>query len=155
MAGKCESNWISMTLPRTETTAPRFDGLLSFFMFAFTNLRLGFAQPLPRLTGLGMVELSDGRFGERLAERRHAVLPLRFPYPRKAFVIAEVFHVELLCPATARRLPSRGNRPYRTAGAVFRAAGQVARTRAQSAHSPLLSASRRRERREPCRRFLH
>src|ERR1700722_7304486 len=95
MAGKCESKWISMTLPRTETTVPRFDGLLLFFMFAFTNLRLGFAQPFPRLPAPGMVEVSDGRFGERLAERRHAGLPLRVPYHRKAFDVAEVFHVEL------------------------------------------------------------
>src|ERR1039458_2605518 len=37
MGGKCASNLISTTLPRTETTAPRFEGLVLFFMFALAD----------------------------------------------------------------------------------------------------------------------
>src|ERR1017187_2913898 len=43
MGGKCASNRISTTLPRTETTAPRFEGLGLFSMIAlhFSFRRVG------------------------------------------------------------------------------------------------------------------
>src|SRR5664279_2523588 len=39
MGGKSVSNRISTTLPRTATTAPRFEGLAVFFMFALAGPR--------------------------------------------------------------------------------------------------------------------
>jgi hypothetical protein len=33
MGGNCASKYISTTLPRTETTVPRFELLVMFFMF--------------------------------------------------------------------------------------------------------------------------
>jgi hypothetical protein len=41
-------------------------------VLAAARLRLRFAQPLPRLSGVGAIEVSDRRFRKRLAERRHA-----------------------------------------------------------------------------------
>ena len=57
--------------------------------------RLRFAQPLPRLSGVGVIEVSDRRFRERFAEHRHAVLPLLIPDHREPFDVAEVSNVEL------------------------------------------------------------
>ena len=42
-----------------------------------------------------MIEVSDLRFRERLAERRHAVLPPLFPDHREPFDVGEVFDGEL------------------------------------------------------------
>ena len=58
-------------------------------------LALAFAQPIPRLSGFGVIEVSDRRFRERLAERRHAVLPFLIPDHREPFDVGEVFDVEL------------------------------------------------------------
>jgi len=54
-----------------ETTTPEFAG-------AFVVM-LRFAQPPPRLSSVEVVEVSDGRRGEGLAERLHAVLALVSP----------------------------------------------------------------------------
>ena len=43
----------------------------------------------------GVIEVSDRRFRERLAECRHAMLPLLFPDHREPFDVGEVFDVEL------------------------------------------------------------
>jgi hypothetical protein len=42
-----------------------------------------------------VIEVSDRRFRERLAEGRHALLPLLFPDHREPFDVGEVFNVEL------------------------------------------------------------
>src|ERR1700685_897270 len=55
MPGKCSSNLISTTLPRTETTAPRFERVVVFVMYAFQNL-----DAQPDSTGVGRIAgLSD------------------------------------------------------------------------------------------------
>src|ERR1039458_1412844 len=56
---------------------------------------LRFFQPLPRLSGRGVIEVSDRRFRERLEERRHAVLPLLIPDHREPFDVGEMFYVKL------------------------------------------------------------
>jgi hypothetical protein len=57
--------------------------------------RLRFAQPTPRLSGVGVIEVSGRRFRERLEERRHAVLPFRIPDHREPVDVGEVLEVEL------------------------------------------------------------
>ncbi len=52
-------------------------------------------QPLPRLGGIGVIEVSDHRFRERLAENRHAVLPLLFTDHCEPFNIGVVLDTEL------------------------------------------------------------
>jgi hypothetical protein len=56
---------------------------------------LRFAQPGPRFSRFGMVEVSDRRFRERLAERRHAMLPLFVSDHREPLYVCKVFDVEL------------------------------------------------------------
>ncbi|MHB1215170.1 MAG: hypothetical protein ACYCY9_09305 [Thiobacillus sp.] len=56
---------------------------------------LGFVQPLARLSGVSVIEVSNHRACERLAERRHAVLPLFFPDHREALDVGVVFDAEL------------------------------------------------------------
>ena len=43
-----------------------------------------FVQPLPRLSGVGVIEVTDRRFRERFAKRRHAFLPFLLPDHRQA-----------------------------------------------------------------------
>ncbi len=57
--------------------------------------RLHFRQPLPRLSGVGVIEVSDRRFRERLENYRHAVLPLLIPDHRYRFDVGEVFYFDL------------------------------------------------------------
>src|ERR1035437_1523144 len=61
----------------------------------FIHNLLRLRQPLPRLSGLEVIEVSDRRFRERLAECRHALLPLLFPDHREALDIGEVRDTEL------------------------------------------------------------
>src|SRR5580765_8890977 len=56
---------------------------------------LRFAQPLPRLSGVAVIEVSCRRFRERLGERRHALLPLLFPNHGESLDIGKVFDGEL------------------------------------------------------------
>ncbi|MGA7951007.1 MAG: hypothetical protein WCA45_12725, partial [Thiobacillaceae bacterium] len=59
------------------------------------QMPLRFTQPFPRLSGIGVIKVTDYRSGERFAEHRHAVLPLLIPDHREAFDIGEVFDAEL------------------------------------------------------------
>src|SRR5579862_784514 len=101
MAGKCPSNRTSTTLPRTETTAPRFAGTLA--SASIDRLRL--AQPRARVSSVGVVDVLDGRFRERRAERRHPFLPFLVADHGQAVDVAEVTHRKL------RVLPQRAGRP--------------------------------------------
>ena len=89
-----------------------------------------------------VIEVSDRRFRERLAECRHALLPLLFPDHREPLDVGEVMRWRTCVLPHRAGCPSRVSRSYRTARATFRAAGRVARTRAQSARNLLLPASR-------------
>jgi len=57
-------------------------------------ITLRFTQPFPRLSNVGVIEVSDRRLREWLAERGHAVLPLLFPDHRQPFDVGEVPNVE-------------------------------------------------------------
>jgi hypothetical protein len=46
------------------------------------------AQPLPRLSSVGMIKVADCCFREGLAEHRHAVLPPFFSDHRKPVNVA-------------------------------------------------------------------
>ena len=73
---------------------------------------LSLGQPLPCLSGFGMIEVLDRRFCERLAERRHALLPLLFPDHRELLDVGEVFNGEL------RVLPQRAGIPALKTGHI-------------------------------------
>src|SRR5665213_3010046 len=45
----------------------------------FVSCRYRFTRPLSRPGDVGVVEVSDGRFRERLENQRHAVLPVLMP----------------------------------------------------------------------------
>jgi hypothetical protein len=68
-------------------TTPELAGALA--------VRLRFAQPRPGLSSVDVVEVSDGRRGEGLVERRHAALPLVSPDHCEPFNVGEVFAIEL------------------------------------------------------------
>src|SRR5665213_2587992 len=107
MGGKCASNRISTTLPRTETTTPEFAGIFSpgsvprrswsgvLICVALRPKQLLLVQPFSRFNCVGVIEVRDRRFRKRLAERRHAMLPLLFRDHREPFDVGEVFKVEL------------------------------------------------------------
>src|SRR5579871_241080 len=59
------------------------------------RVTLRFTQPFPRLSGVGVIEVSDRRFRERFAECRHAVLPFLFPDHREPLDVGEVPDIEL------------------------------------------------------------
>jgi hypothetical protein len=46
------------------------------------------AQPLPRLSSVGVIKVADCCFREGLAEQRHTVLPPLFSDHRKPFNVA-------------------------------------------------------------------
>ncbi len=61
----------------------------------FVSCRYRFVQPLSRPGDVGMIEVSDSRFRERLAECRHALLPLLFSDHRESLDIGKVCDTEL------------------------------------------------------------
>jgi hypothetical protein len=62
---------------------------------AHHRFTLRVTQPFPRLSGVGVIEVSDRRFREWFAERRHAVLLFLFPDHREPLDVGEVPNVEL------------------------------------------------------------
>ena len=53
-----------------------------------------------------MIEVVDRRFGKRLAERRHALLPLLFPDHRESLDVGEIFNAELKVLPRCARFPA-------------------------------------------------
>ena len=66
---------------------------------------LHFAQPLPRLRSVSVIGVTNCRFRERLAERRHPFLPFLLAYHRQTVDVAEMMHRKL------RVFPQRAGRP--------------------------------------------
>ena len=63
----------------------------AFSLSAPHSEQLGFAQPLPRLGALGVIEIADLRLREWFAKSRHAVLPFLVSNHGEPFDVGEVF----------------------------------------------------------------
>lgn len=99
ICGNCCSKSASTTLPRTESTLPKFGGKLlpsgspqSTIFARRAHLcrsrpkQLRFAQPFPRLSGFGVIEVSDRRFPERPQPCRHFFSPIIAILPQRALI---------------------------------------------------------------------
>src|ERR1039457_3765791 len=61
----------------------------------FVSCRYSFVQPLPHLSGVAVIEVTNRSFRERLAKRRHAFLPFLLTDRRQAVNVAEMVHRKL------------------------------------------------------------
>src|SRR5664279_2320596 len=78
----------------------------------FVPCRYRFVQPLSRHGYVSVIEVSDHRFRERLAECRHALLPLPFPDHGESLDIGKV------CETEFEVLPRRASFPAVEAGHI-------------------------------------
>src|SRR5674476_1074090 len=61
----------------------------------FVSCRYRFVQPLSRPGYVSVIEVANRRFRERLAECRHALLPLLFPDHGESLDVGEMFDAKL------------------------------------------------------------
>ena len=89
------------------TSVRHLGGATRLHLHAPISIALLLDKPVPRLGGMGVIEVADFRHSEWLAECRHSFFPFILANDRQPFDVSEVFRVELDVLPTARFLSNQ------------------------------------------------
>ncbi len=93
-----DSPWMFATsagLRFISTAVTHLGGTTRLHLHTPISVALQRDEPVPRLGGMGVIEVADFCRGERLAEYRHSFFPFILANDRQPFDVIEVFRVEL------------------------------------------------------------